>query len=176
MNGPEPARKPRRTSRLALAISVEITGKDGDGAEFSEKATTQLVSKHGALVLLKHRLAEDSPVELYVPNLQRQQGCRVAWVGGQAEESGKYETGLEFVGAENFWEIQFPSGDWVIPKQAPLAGSSPGLFPLESYLGANDPEVLRDMLSALVSLLEEKGVLSRAELSDMLRRMHTGPK
>ena len=80
------------------------------------------------------------------------------------------------MGAENFWEIQFPSGDWVIPKQAPLAGSSPGLFPLESYLGANDPEVLRDMLSALVSLLEEKGVLSRAELSDMLRRMHTGPK
>ena len=160
----------RRSTRLALAVPVEVSWQGAAGKQVSENATTKLVSKHGACVMLEHRLELDAEVLLRVPHLEREQKCSVISV--QEKTGGKqiYETGLELEHSENFWGIQFPPEDWTVPKGVPLAGEASETASLDQPRSP-DPHWLGAMLNALVEVLEEKSILSRAELSEKLKRM-----
>ena len=160
----------RRSTRLALAVPVAVSWQGAAGEPVSENATTKLVSKHGACVMLEHRLELGAEVLLQLPHMDREQKCSVVWVEEKAGGKQKYETGLELEHCENFWGIQFPPEDWTVPKGMPLAGEASETFsPVE--LRSPDPHWLGAMLNALVEVLEEKSILSRAELSEKLKRM-----
>jgi len=118
MVGTKSSQGMRRSTRLALAIPVEVSGKDASGKDVREKTKTRLINKHGAMVALRHRFKIGSEVTLRVPHLSRQRECRVAWIGGDPKKQGKYETGLELLRVENLWEIQFPPEDWTARKAA----------------------------------------------------------
>ena len=159
----------RRSTRLALALPVEVSWQDATGKEIHEKAITKLVSKHGACVMLEHCFELGAEVLLQVPHLDRQQKCCVVWIDKKAGGKKKYETGLELESAENFRGIQFPPEDWIVPKGVPLAGESSAAASPD-HARSPDPHWLGAMLNALVEVLEEKGVLSRAEISEKLKR------
>ena len=109
-------RAARRSSRIALAIPVELSGIDDSGAEVRERATTKLLSRHGACVLLQHRFSNGSEIGISIPHLGRQQKCRIVWAAIESGENSSYETGIELQGAEDFWGVQFPPDDWVVPQ------------------------------------------------------------
>ena len=162
----------RRSTRLALAVPVEVLWQGAAGEQVSENATTKLVSKHGACVMLEHRLELGAEVLLQLPHMDREQKCIVVWVEEKAGGRKKYETGLELEHCENFWGIQFPPEDWTVPKGVPLAGeASETASPDHHQPRSPDPQWLGAMLNALVDVLEEKAILSRAELSEKLKRM-----
>jgi PilZ domain-containing protein len=166
-------RHARRSSRVALSIPVEVVGIDASGTEVHEKASTKIVSRHGAYLFLHRRLFVGSDVTVRVPHLNLEQKCRVIWVGSTFGEQGPYETGIEMDAAENLWGVRFPPEDWVMPRQLPLAGDRPG--PLLPQTISGDPEqqvmTIGAMLNVLIALLEEKGIVTRSELADKLKEL-----
>ena len=160
----------RRSSRLVLSIPVQVSGRDASGVEVHEKATTKYVNKHGALLFLQHQFSMGSEVVVSIPHLERQQRSKVVWLGQGPARGGNYATGIELERAENFWGVEFPPGDWVIPKNIAPAGDQPESLSFPSKIGNDSQEMLRSMLNALVSVLEEKGVVSREELAEKLKR------
>jgi len=166
--------KARRSSRLALSIPVEIVGLDAAGTEIHEKAATKVVSKHGAYLFLVHRLQVGSELMLRVPHVNREQKCKIAWVGSTFGDHGPFETGVELESAENLWGVQFPPEDWVAPEQTPLAGERPGTLSPQDLSSDNERQLMavNAIVNALIVVLEEKGVVTRSELSDKLKRFH----
>ena len=162
----------RRSSRLALSVPVEIQGMDATGADILEKVNTKIVSKHGAFLILGHRMLVGSQINLRLPQANLQKKCKVAWVGAPLGEHGPYETGIELESADNFWGVQFPPDDWQAPP-ADSQVSEPSPRPNPAVAGGNEQQVytIGAIQRALISLLEEKGVVSAAELSAMLKRL-----
>ena len=165
-------RDSRRSSRIALSIPVEVSGVDASGAEIHESTNTTVVSRHGTYFFLQHRFVVGSEAVLTIPHLHREQRCRVVWIGAAFAENGPFETGVELDSAENFWGVQFPPEDWVVPKQVPLAGDQPGRTLPAHILGDHEQQVIMmgAMLNALIAVLEEKGIVTPGELAEMLKR------
>jgi PilZ domain-containing protein len=165
----------RRSSRLQISVPVEIHGMDATGADILEKVNTKIVSKHGAFLILDHRMLVGSEITLRVPQANRQKKCKVAWVGAPLGEHGPYETGIELEAADNFWGVQFPPDDWEAPapQRVPVAGALPARPTPQVLTGNNDQHVytIGAMQRALIAVLEEKGLISPAELAEMLKRL-----
>ena len=163
----------RRSLRISLSIPVEIAGRDTTGVEIHEKTNTKAISKYGACVILRHQLIEGSEVMVSIPHLDRRQKCRIVWASREQGEKGLFDTGLELESAEDFWGVQFPPEGWVTPKQVPLAGDQRGRFLPQNLLGDNEQQMVTvsSMLNALIAVLEKKGIVTLAELADMLKRM-----
>ena len=163
----------RRSSRLAISVPVEIHGMDATGADILEKVSTKIVSKHGAFLILDHRMLVGSEVSLRVPQANLEKNCKVAWVGAPLGKHGPYETGIELEATDNFWGVQFPPDDWEAPQRVPLAGDLPARPVPPVLTGNNDQHVytLGALQRALIAVLEEKGVVSPAELAVMLKRL-----
>lgn len=151
----------RRSSRIPLAIPIEVSGLDATGAEFREKATTKVLSRYGACIVVKHRLLVGTEVRVSIPSARRDQTARVVWVNSDSEP---FETGVELDAAEHFWGVQFPPEDWVDGPKEPL--------PLP--LAGNDEQqivTVAMMLNALIAVLQEKGIVTKAELAETLKRL-----
>ncbi|MGH9786202.1 MAG: PilZ domain-containing protein [Terriglobia bacterium] len=161
----------RRSSRITISIPVDVLGRDSDGMEVRAAATTKYVNKHGALLLADRSFPIETELMLQLPHQDRAQQATVVWVSQEVDENGRSGLGVELAEAENFWGVQFPPDDWVPTEAVPLAGEAPTsvVVPIESE--DRERHTLRTMLNALVSVLEEKGVLTRAELSDMFQRL-----
>ncbi|MCH7977554.1 MAG: PilZ domain-containing protein [Acidobacteria bacterium] len=111
--GGEPSLKDfRRSTRVACSIPVEVSGLDADGQEVHEKTTSNLVNKHGACISVQHQFSLGSQVVVRVPQTERQQRCRVAWVSGGPRAGGIYQIGVELERAENIWGVLSPPEDW----------------------------------------------------------------
>ena len=95
----------------------------------------------------------------------------MVWVSTERDKNGRTALGIQLERAENFWGVQFPPDDWVAPPQAPLAGELSGPTLSASESDDNERRMIRTMLNALVSVLEEKGFLTRAELAEMFQRL-----
>lgn len=146
---------------------------DATGADILEKVNTKIVSKHGAFLILDHRMLVGSEVNLRVPQANLEKNCKVAWVGAPLGEHGPYETGIELEATDKFWGVQFPPDDWEAPQRVPLAGDLPARTGPPVLTGDNDQHVytLGALQRALIAVLEEKGVVSPAELAAMLKRL-----
>ena len=170
MTGIQSPRDLRRSSRITISIPVEVLGQDTDGEKIRAAATTKYVNRHGALLLAERAFPLDTEVTVQIPHLEREQQCRVVWVSTERDENGRSGLGIQLEQAENFWGVQFPPDDWVAQPQAPLAGEFSGPTLSASESDENERRTIRTMLNALVSVLEEKGFLTRAELADMFQR------
>lgn len=98
----------RRSDRISLAVPIEVRGTDAAGVSFVEKTRTQVISRYGALILLRHRMAPDRKIIL------RCVGTGVEAPGRVTAEVGKdnegYWYGVEVPDPEvNLWAVDFPT-------------------------------------------------------------------
>ena len=160
----------RRSSRITISIPLEILGRDSDGSEIRVAATTKYVNKHGALLLADQPFPIETEITLQIPHQDRTAQATVVWVSQEKDASERTGLGVELAEAENFWGVQFPPDDWVPAEAAPLAGEVPASPATPAVSEDRELHTLRTMLNALVSVLDEKGYLTRAELADMFQR------
>ena len=173
MTGLQSLQDLRRSSRISISIPLEVRGQDRQGKEVQVAGTTKYVNRHGGLLLTQLPFPADSEVTIHIPHLEREQSCRVIWVSEQKDKTGHYVLGIELPDAENFWGVQFPPEDWVPSPQVPLAGEeSTATAVAASEMDDQERRTLRNMVNALVAVLEEKGLLTRAELAETFQRLN----
>lgn len=98
----------RRSARLPRKISVTLLWQDSTGQPQQDSAETVLVSRYGAMVLTFTPLQPGRLVWVVVPAMNhKKELARVVWVN-TATRTGRVEMALELLGAENFWELDFP--------------------------------------------------------------------
>ena len=100
----------RRSSRIALNISVGVSGHDRQKCPFTMSASATNLNRHGGAIHLARELAVGSTV-----TVRNARGSQVAArVVSQLATSNRLSAfAIEFVGqdaaANNFWGIMFPS-------------------------------------------------------------------
>ena len=102
----------RRSTRLAVAIPIAISGKDTDGHTFKENSRTVVINKHGAKILTFHQLGMGAEITIENRALGRAARAAVVWVGDRPSSKDAVEVGVQLFNAENIWGIEFPPDDW----------------------------------------------------------------
>jgi hypothetical protein len=112
--GPETGR--RRSQRVILTLSVTVRTEGAPKeSSFEEETQTLLVNLHGALILLKGKVAKGQKLRLTNRRTKEEQLCQVATVSPGT--GGKAQVGVEFLKpSPDFWRISFPPEDWVVPE------------------------------------------------------------
>lgn len=95
----------RRSARIHRRVPVQLSWQDEEGHTQQEAGETQLLSKHGALLLTFSELQPGQLARLGAPE-GRHAVARVVWVK-PAQMIGRMEVGIEILGGENFWGIEF---------------------------------------------------------------------
>ncbi|PYV34701.1 MAG: hypothetical protein DMG22_05250 [Acidobacteria bacterium] len=98
----------RRGGRLLLRLIVTISGADAQSNRFEVPAETVDVSKYGAKVRLARELKVGSLLFLLRPDTERSAKFRVVFQSPPDPATGRRDTGIEFVGVDGFWGVQFP--------------------------------------------------------------------
>jgi hypothetical protein len=97
----------RRSGRIAKVIGIVLLGTDTSGRVFSEDTTTVVLSRHGAGILSKHRLAPDEILTLRFRGGNAKAAIRL--VGEMGHDVRGYTYGVAFVDPHlDFWELKFP--------------------------------------------------------------------
>jgi hypothetical protein len=97
----------RRSGRIAKQVAVLLIGSDTEGRIFSEETKTVVLSRHGAGVVSRYKLAAEDEVIVRLVETGKEAEARI--VGQIGSNAGIYTYGVAFVdGALNFWNIDFP--------------------------------------------------------------------
>jgi hypothetical protein len=102
----------RRSTRLTIAVPVDVSGTDAHGNSFSESTRTVTVNRHGGKFLLSHEVRLKDPVKLTSPRLDRPVNAVVVWLGKRRTESEPREVAVELLEPGNIWGVGFPPADW----------------------------------------------------------------
>lgn len=106
----------RRSARVPRRMSVILTWQDDEGRPQQESAETQLLSKHGAMLLSFSELEPGQILRIATPDRAQKGVSRVVYVKA-APVPGRVEVGLEVLGTENFWGLEFPAHDAGRPRR-----------------------------------------------------------
>lgn len=104
----------RRSGRLPCRMDVSVCWSDELGRAREEAGQTRLLSRHGALLTSLVPLEVGQNLQLHVPDLGREVESRVVWAR-PGEVPGRTDLGVEFIGTDNFWNINFPPPEPVQP-------------------------------------------------------------
>jgi len=99
----------RRSPRLPKAVEVKLAGRGESGEVIVESTETIDISKHGACVITRNRFPLGSPIAVRRPNAAPMRARVVSAKPG--EEAGTTYLGVEFVGDDGNWDLEFPK-DW----------------------------------------------------------------
>jgi hypothetical protein len=110
----------RRSGRVAKDIRIVLIGTDTSGRVFAEETQTVTLSRHGAGVISKHKLAPDGMLILRFLGGNSEASIRL--VGQMGEDVRGYVYGVAFVDPNlDFWELKFPPPPkWHVDFDAPL--------------------------------------------------------
>lgn len=101
----------RRSQRLLLKIAVVVTGQKENGSSFFEHAATEVVSAHGAMIVLKEAVRPHQQLRIHNNKTGEEQACKVVSV--EQKTVGKADVAIEFLEpAPRFWRVAFPPEDW----------------------------------------------------------------
>lgn len=97
-----------------MRLRVVISGTDSQGQNFEERTETAEVSKYGARLKLRPELKTGTTLTLMRPDSDLASKFKVVFQNPPDPASGLRDTGIEFVGVDSFWGIQFPpdKGIW----------------------------------------------------------------
>jgi len=101
----------RAIATLAIAIPITLSGKDANGVEFAEKTRTIVIDRFGGKIAAKCILSLGSELTLHNLIVGQTARIKVVWVGERRAVEEPYEIGIQLVGSQNIWGIQFPSYD-----------------------------------------------------------------
>jgi transcription elongation GreA/GreB family factor len=104
----------RRSGRIETRLRVIVSGTDMQGQNFEERTETLEVSKYGARITLRQELKMGATLSLERPDSDRKSGFRMVYQAPPDPATGLRDTGIEFLGVDSFWGIQFPPerGPW----------------------------------------------------------------
>jgi hypothetical protein len=172
----ESARRKRRSPRLTKAVEVRLAGRGLSGEVIVEDAQTTDISKHGASVASHNRFPLGSPIAIRRPN-GKPMRARVVFVKpGTAD--GSFSVGVEFVGEEAAWDLEFPK-DWTDyfnrPEDAAVEGATPGRTPAERQAMDQEDRALEAVLRKAQALRAsaESMLAEYASQVDGARRQNT---
>ncbi len=101
------AQPPRQSDRVSIVIPIQVLGTDVDGATFTEEAQTLLLSRTGAAIVLKRKLAPQQEIIIRRRAPGTEADARVVGQMGGGSES--YVYGVELLDPTvNLWGIEFP--------------------------------------------------------------------
>jgi hypothetical protein len=117
--GPELSR--RRSQRVILTVAVTVRNEGGPrDTSFEEETHTVVVNVHGALLVLRAKVAKGQMLWVKNRATKEEQMCRVATIAPVS--GGKPQIGVEFLKpSPDFWHISFPPEDWVLPEPSTVA-------------------------------------------------------
>ena len=73
----------RRSERVNIVFPVEVLGADSHGRRFSEEARTSVISRHGAVIVLKHHLAVNQELTVRFPGNKTDAEIRIVGLLGK---------------------------------------------------------------------------------------------
>jgi hypothetical protein len=121
----ESSRRKRRSPRLAKAVEVRVAGRGESGEVIVEDAETSDISKHGACIVSRSRFPVGSPIAIRRPGGKPMRARVVSIKPGVSE--GLLNVGVEFVGEEAAWDLEFPK-DWTDyfnrPEDSPISAAT----------------------------------------------------
>jgi hypothetical protein len=114
----------RRSGRVAKEIRILLIGTDTSGRVFAEETQTVTLSRHGAGIISKHKLAADGMLILRFLGGSSEASIRL--VGELGEDLRGYIYGVAFVDPNlDFWELKLPPPPrWRVDFEAPLQCTS----------------------------------------------------
>ncbi len=114
----------RRSGRIAKEIRILLLGTDTSGRVFSEETRTVTLSRHGAGLISKYKLAPDGILILRFLGGSSEAAIRL--VGQLGEDVRGYVYGVAFVDPDlDFWELKFPPPpQWRVDFDEPLQCTS----------------------------------------------------
>jgi len=99
--------KVRRSGRIAKEIRILLLGTDSCGTFFAEETRTVTLSRHGAGIISKHKLALDGLLIMRFSGGSAETAIRL--VGQLGQDGRGFVYGVAFVDEEeDFWELEFP--------------------------------------------------------------------
>lgn len=112
--------KVRRSGRIAKEIRILLLGMDISGAVFSEETRTVTLSRHGAGIISKHKLATDGLLIMRFQGGSAEAAIRL--VGQLGQDARGFVYGVAFVDEEeDFWELKFPPPSaWSLELNGPM--------------------------------------------------------
>jgi hypothetical protein len=107
----------RRSTRIAQAVPLVVTGVDALGRPFQERTSTQAINCHGGRYQSKHYVLKNMWVTLEVPHPQsglppRRLRGRVTWIQRPRTVRELFQVAVELEVTGNIWGIAFPPPDW----------------------------------------------------------------
>jgi hypothetical protein len=102
----------RRSTRLAIAIPIALSGKDASDRAFKENSRTVIINKQGAKIITFHQLALGSEVMVENRALGRSAQATIVWLGDRKSSKDPQEVGVQLQEAQNIWGIDFAPEDW----------------------------------------------------------------
>jgi PilZ domain len=110
----------RRSGRIGKEIRILLIGTDTSGRVFAEETQTVTLSRHGAGIISKHKLAPDGI--LIFRFLGGSSEASIRLVGQLGEDIRGYIYGVAFVDPNlDFWELKFPPPPkWCVDFEDPL--------------------------------------------------------
>ena len=166
----------RRSIRIPKEIAILLVGCDTRGKEFVEQTKTVVLSRHGAGIMSKHKLAVEQ--ELIVIQEQCNREAEIRVVGEIGSEDSLYTYGVTFLDPDiDFWGIEFRSAmdagtsDPAMALQCNICGRREVIDPggLESDIYAIHDGLLRDCKHCHRSTLWKR---TSAEASDNIAPIH----
>ena len=97
----------KRTDRIAISITVEVSGADLNGQDFLDKAFSGHISRNGASLVLNRNLAPDQQIVLRRNVSGAETVARIVGQMGIRAEGHVYGVALPEISA-SFWGICFP--------------------------------------------------------------------
>ena len=98
----------RRSQRVVIQVQVRVSGKNTLDSQFTEEAVTEIISAHGALILLAASVTKGQRLVLANPRTQASMECTVVYFG-QSKPDKRRQVGLSFaIQTPGFWKINFP--------------------------------------------------------------------
>jgi PilZ domain len=97
----------RHSGRIPEEIAIVLLGSDTDDREFTEQTKTVVLTRHGAGIISKHKLAPDQ--EMIIRCLGTNKEGEVRVVGQIGSQSEGYIYGVVFLDPRiELWELKFP--------------------------------------------------------------------
>jgi hypothetical protein len=114
---PDAESQKRRSTRIAQAVPLTVTGVDALGRPFQERTSTLTINCHGCRYQSKHYVLKNMWVTFEVPHNEpgrdpRSVRARVIWIQRPRTVRELFQIGAELEVPGNVWGIAFPPGDW----------------------------------------------------------------
>lgn len=97
----------RRSERVSKEVNIFLVGCDAQGKDFVEETKTVVLSRHGAGIVSRHKLATEQELVMGLSGGNEEVEIRV--VGQIGAEGDSYAYGVAFLDTNvDFWGIEFP--------------------------------------------------------------------